>query len=212
MKRLNVRRLRHHPMKKPLSLAQPLGPNLHLGHKIYLMKYLFTFCIWLMAFQAWAQSPKIGYVQPEVILASLPETKKIESELKTFQAQLEGAVRKLQQDFLAKRAEAEKLDIEKTPRAVVEAKVKEIRDLEDGYNEFVQKAQADMEKKRNDLLQPVLARIQAEIEALAKAENYDLVFDAGNARLPVLLFAKPEADLTNRIITKMGGTVPPKSN
>jgi outer membrane protein len=176
------------------------------------MKYVFTFWVWLVALQAWAQGPKIGYVQPEAILMSLPETKKIESELKTFQSQLEGAVKKKQEEFLAKRSEAEKMDIDKTPRAVIEAKVKEIRALEDALNEFVGKAQADMEKKRNDLLQPVLVKIQAEIEALAKAENYDLVFDAGNARLPVLLFAKPEADLTNRIITKMGGTVPPKSN
>jgi|GEM_PF-4341010 len=174
--------------------------------------FCFLASLLLFSPSIWAQTTKIGYVRPDAVLASLPETKKIEMELRTFQTQIETEIKKKQTDFMAKRTEAEKLDPANTPPAVIQAKVKEIRALEEAYGVFINKAEGDMQKKKETLLGPVLAKIQKEIEVLAKAENFDLILDAGNEQLPVLLFAKPESDLTDRIIQKLGGTVPPKGN
>lgn len=174
------------------------------------MKKLFTFVAFalvLMSGQAFAQI-KVGYTNADVILSQLPEAKTIEAELKAYNAQLSKELDTKQAEFEKKYKEyAEGVQKGTFTPVIREAKEKELQSLQQNLQEFQQKAQADSQKKQQDLLAPVFDKIQKAIDEIAKAENFDFVFStdvAGGA--PILLFAKEEHNITNKVITKLGGT------
>lgn len=167
-------------------------------------------CLFCLANVSFAQTLKIGYTNADAILAALPEAKTIETDLKAYQAQLETQMKSMSDDFEKKFKEYQ-AKVDAFAPAVREAKEKELQTSRQNIQEFEQKAQQDLQKKNQALLQPVYAKIQKAIDEVAKAENYTHVFSSDVSGFPILLYAAEEYDLTNKIILKLGGTVPPKT-
>ncbi|MCU0390321.1 MAG: OmpH family outer membrane protein [Thermoflexibacter sp.] len=169
---------------------------------------LMAFAIILMCGQQAFAQLKIGYTNADVVLSQLPEAKTIEAELKAYNAQLSKELETKQAEFERKYKEyAAAVQAGTMTPVIREAKEKELQTLQQNLQEFQQKAQADSQKKQQDLLAPVFDKIQKAIDDIAKAENFDFVFStdvAGGA--PILLFAKEEHNITNKVIVKLGGT------
>ncbi len=154
--------------------------------------------------QASAQM-KVGYASADAILGQLPAAKTIEAELKAYSAQLSKELENKQKEFETKYQAYQKE--EKTlPPVVLEQRQKELQTLNQSLQEFQQKAQQDVQKKQQDLLAPVFDKIQKAIDEISKAENFDFVLSTDASGVPILLFAKEEHNLTNKVITKLGGT------
>ena len=168
-------------------------------------------CFLLLANVVSAQhtTPKIGYTSADAVLAALPEAKTIETELKAYQGQLETQMKSMSDEF-EKKFKMYQKDIDALPPAIRETKEKELQTLRQSITEFEQKAQQDLQKKNQALLQPVYAKIQKAIDEVAKAEHFTHVFSSDVSGFPILLYAAEEFDLTNKIILKLGGTVPVK--
>jgi outer membrane protein len=68
------------------------------------------------------------------------------------------------------------------------------------YQEFLQKKfgqQGEALQKNEELTQPIIEKINAILEKIAKNENYDFIFDT---RVGGLVYAKRAYDLTDRVI------------
>jgi outer membrane protein len=171
------------------------------------MKHLLLIALgmWLSVNPLAAQM-KIGYTNPEAILAALPDAKKVESELKAYQTQIETELKKKQDELRTKMEAFQKIDQTNTPVAIYEAKAKEIQTLRGGYDDFLNKAEQDMQAKQASLLTPISEKIEKAIEEVAKAEGLDYVFNTSAAGTPILLFAKDTQEITNKVIVKLGGT------
>lgn len=161
---------------------------------------LFLACGLLIGNIAIAQATKFGYIDSRELLKAMPEMTKAENDIqaytKTFQDQLQSMsaeYEKKVKDFQAG---------EKTMTdAVKEVKVKEIQDLEGRIQSTNQSAQEKVEKKRQELLQPILDKADKAIKDVAKEKNFDYVFDSSNGSL---LHAKESDNILPLVKTKLG--------
>jgi outer membrane protein len=160
--------------------------------------------VMFLSFQSNAQV-KIGYTNVDVILGQLPETKTVEAELKTRKDQYDASYKQKVTDFQTKLQAYEKGAA--TMSDVIKAdKEKELQTAQASIEEFQKSAQDDLQKKQNQLLAPILQKIQTGIDAVAKEAAYTHVFniDAGQGTTPILLYATEESNITNLVLKKLG--------
>lgn len=148
---------------------------------------------------------KIGYTNVDVVLGQLPETKTVEAELKTRKDQYDASYKQKVTDFQTKLQAYEKGAA--TMSDVIKAdKEKELQGAQANIEEFQKSAQDDLQKKQNQLLAPILQKIQTGIDAVAKENAYTHIFniDAGQGTTPILLYATEESNITNLVLKKLG--------
>ena len=176
--------------------------------KLNTIKFLSVLAIVFVAFVNQGLAQKIGYTNAETVLMQLPEAKTIEAEMKAFSAQLGKELENKQKEFDTKLKDYQAIVKTGTITPVVqEAKEKELQTLQQNYQEFQQKAEQEVQKKQQALLAPVFDKIQKAIDEIAKTENFDMIISTDvSGGAPILLYAKEEHNITNKVITKLGGT------
>lgn len=170
------------------------------------MKNLFTslliaICVFAGAATGMAQE-KVGYINSANLLAEMSAVKSADSKLESMQKQLmkrgQDMVAKLQKkeaDALAKMERGELTDADRE-RIAGELQKEGLQ-----IQQFEQKMYADLEKKRQDLLKPILDKVNNTINTVAKENNYTYIVDASTG---VLLYARPEDDITGLVKAKLG--------
>ncbi|HQE11790.1 MAG TPA: OmpH family outer membrane protein [Flavipsychrobacter sp.] len=143
---------------------------------------------------------KFGYVNSQELLASMPEAKKADSSLqlfaKSYQDQIESMIKEYQKKGQEYQAQ------EKTmTEAVKEVKMRDLQKLEENIQQTQQSAQDKVAKKKEDLFTPILEKADKAIKEVAKANNYDYVFDASAG---ALLYAKDSDNILPLVKTKLG--------
>jgi outer membrane protein len=173
------------------------------------------FLIALFAFFGLAMSninaqQKIGYISLDYILAQMPEAKQVETELTATKTQYDNMYQAKAKDFQAKLADYEKGAA--TMDAVIKAdKEKELQGLQAQIQEFGQTSQASLQKKQQQLLSPLLKKVEDNMHAVAKENGFAFVFnyDAGQGTTPIVLHAPDDANISDLILKKMGVTPKP---
>lgn len=161
--------------------------------------FLFLACGLFFGSSAFAQA-KFGYINSDELLSIMPEVRKADSSLqlyaKSYQDQLEQMMKEYQkkgQDFQAQ---------ERTmTEAVKEVKVKEIQQLEERIQTTQQSAQEKVAKKKEELYSPILEKADKAIKDVAKANNFDYVFDASRGNI---LYAKESDNIMPLVKAKLG--------
>jgi outer membrane protein len=150
------------------------------------------------AFSLQAQALKIGYTNTDYILSKLPETKQIESDLKTHRNQLGAQLQSKQEEF--ERKYKSFVDGQATMTDVVKNDVQiELQALQESIQKFAAEAEKSMQNKQVQLLAPVYEKIDGGIQEVAKEHGYSHVFSQG-----VLLYATEEFDISDLVLTKLG--------
>ena len=67
--------------------------------------------------------------------------------------------------------------------------------------QFEQKMNNDLGRKREELMEPILKKIQDTIESFSKENGYDYIFDAATG---TILFAEEGTDVSDQIKKKLG--------
>ncbi|MEM6523083.1 MAG: OmpH family outer membrane protein [Bacteroidota bacterium] len=152
---------------------------------------------------------KIGYADVDYILAQMPESKVVESELQNtntqLQKQLQAKYEEYQQKLQAyQQGAATMLD------AVRQDKEQELIGLQEGIQKFEQNAQASIQKKTAELMEPLTKKIGDMIEAVAKEQGYTHVLNGQVGGIDVVLYADEKFDISDAVLKKMGIT--PNSN
>ncbi len=160
----------------------------------------------LAATSAQAQAPlKIGYTDVQYVLAQMPESKQIESELKTYNTQLEAQLKSKYADYQAKGEAYQKGSATMTD--VVKAdKEKELQGLQQSIQEFQQSAQQSLQQKQQVLLKPALDKLQKNIDVVADENGFTYVFNSDGGGSPLLLHAPKDGDISDLVLKKMGIT------
>ena len=126
-----------------------------------------------------AQTPKLGHINSGELVSLMPETKKAEDSLKKFAEGMETQVQAMLSELKIKYADFQSKSKEWT-ESLREYKTKEIQDLQSNIDNFQQRAQQDIAKRKDDLLGPVIKKAEEVIKAIAKEGNYDYIFDTSN--------------------------------
>ena len=155
-------------------------------------------------------SPKIRYADVEYIFSKLPVAKQIESELKSLQKQLENKYQ-IKYDEFDKKYTAYVEKRKTLPDTVRLASEKELQLLQESLEKFRQDSQVTLQRKQEQLLEPVTKDIQAAIAAVAKENAYTFILNAGVGEQDMILHADAAMDISALVLQKLGapqGPVP----
>ena len=148
---------------------------------------------------------KIGYANIELILLYMPESKAMQQTLAVYEKKLAENLQVKQQYYQSK---GEKyLELAKTTQD--ETKLKPLQDellkLEKEIQQQTSEAQNKLMAKREELLAPIVEKLQKEIDALADAEGYDYVFNSVDGSGVSIILRAPEThDLTKKLMVRLG--------
>jgi outer membrane protein len=143
-----------------------------------------------------AQDSKIGYVDMQKAIQETSAGKKAKKELeKEFNAK--------KSELQKKESDIKKMDEDLKKKSVAlsdEMKGKKMQELQQEMMKFQQEvgeSQLKIQKKERELTQPILEKLQAAIEKVAKDGGYTLVLEKNEQSV---LWAKKEIDLTDAIV------------
>ena len=157
-----------------------------------------------------AAQDRIAYANLEVILAFMPEAKTVSENLEQYQGEL---TRQLE----TKQAYAQQKLVEAQEAAqsgmASEAKMAEYEADLMRLDREIRQAAADADRKlmgrRADLMEPIVEKLQATIQEIAKADGYTHVLNGvDGAGTSIVLWGLEERDITKRILEELGIEIP----
>ena len=159
------------------------------------------FLIALLPLGAMAQNVKLGHVNSQEIIQVMPELETIEKTLKELQDQWEKELLKMREEYNTKVKEF--VDKQATmPETIKTARQSEIAEIEQRITTFNQTANADVVKKQQELVNPVLDKVKKAISDVATEGGYTYIFDISTQG--VVFQAKTANDITPLVKKKLG--------
>lgn len=151
-----------------------------------------------------AAQQQIAHVDTEAVLQRLPEFQSVQQEIERLTNQyqsevdaLEAEAEALSQEFVAR--ELLYTDQERqTKQGEIQAKRQEAIALRRRYFG----PQGELVRDQQQRLRPIQERVLDAVETVADAAGYDYVLDRSGE--VVFLFAKPQYDLTDRVLDELG--------
>jgi outer membrane protein len=178
------------------------------------MRTLSVFLLGCVAVVAQAQTPtapvqKIGYADWEYIYSQLPESKQIETELKTHSDQLQNQLKAKYQEYQTKLKAYNDMPAT-TPDAIRKDKEAELTQLQESIQKFQQDAQTSLTKKNQDLMDPVYKKVGKAIEEVAKENGYSFILSpALQSGGDILLYNDEKYNISILVLKKLGITPAP---
>lgn len=120
---------------------------------------------------------KLAHLNVQEIMTIMPERKGLEEQVQTFAKELENTYGLMTAEYQSKLGEFQQLPAG-SPQSVKDTKVQDLQQLEQRIKEFEVKAQQDLQTKEQELLQPVIDKVQAAIKKVSEENGYTYVFDA----------------------------------
>lgn len=176
---------------------------------------IISFLFLAAAFACVAQtsvSAKTGYANVDYIFNQLPAAKQIETELKSMQTQLRTQVEAKGQELQKKYDEynAKYHQATTTEQGARQQAEKELQTLHQNFQKFQQDAQLSLQKKQNQLVEPVYTRINKAIEDVAKENGFLFILNRQTDNLDgVVLYADKSNDVSDLVLRKLGVTPKP---
>ncbi len=156
-----------------------------------------------------AAQDKIAYASLDLIVSLMPETKAMAQEIDTLGRKLAKELDTKEQYAEQKAKEAREAATSGATEADLDKRRTELRGLQEDLRKGAESADAELAKKRMDLLKPVFEKLETTIETVAKAEGYTYVLNStdgqGNS---IVLYGADGRDLTEKILAKLGIPVP----
>lgn len=184
------------------------------------MKHLKFFALIFLSFlivqsNSIAQT-KIAYVSKDVVIKQMPEYKKVEDEYSNYAklyadtlATKENEIKSKAENFKKRYEEAQELvksgkvkkeeDIKKLEDEIGELQ-KELQGLDEAYSLYKQKIQNDLYQKQNELLKPLIDKMNKTVEEVAKEMKINLVL---NKTEDVIIYGDKELDITFKVLDKL---------
>jgi outer membrane protein len=156
-----------------------------------------------------AQDLKIGYASVDLVLAYMPETQTMNQQLASFEKKL-GEQLQIKQQYLQEKY-SEYLEFEKTTsdEAVLKTRQDDLIKLEEEVQAAQGESRQKLMKKRQELLAPIVEKMQKALDELAGEESYDYILNSVDGQgVSVVLHGPEEHDLTRKLMKKLGIEIP----
>ncbi len=150
--------------------------------------------------QASAQQVKLGHIDRQKLMLSLPERKTAEATMQAFAKGLDDRLKAMGAEYeaMVAKAQAEADSMTMTQKDMA---VREIQELEQRIKAAQEKAQEDLAKQEEELLKPMVDKANAAIADVAAVGNFTYIFDTSTGF--VLYYDKGE-DIMPLVKTKLG--------
>jgi len=156
----------------------------------------------LLSFVSNAQL-KIGYVDSDTIMDNYPDVQDARQKLDALIQEWQTEIRKLESELKAKQDDYDKRKLIMTEQTSIEV-MAEITKLQKDIADYRDKkfgANGELFQKQNELMKPIQNKVFTIIQQVATEEELDFVFDRSGDIL--FLYAKPEYDLTAKVVERL---------
>lgn len=148
---------------------------------------------------------KIVYTSVEYILQNIPEGKVVQNQLEVTKAQLDKALQETYKEAQDKYEAYQKNGASMTE--VIRAdKQKELENLQTRIQEMQTNAQQSLATKQQQLMEPLITKINDAIQAVGKEQGYLLIInmDGGQGNPTILYSSSEDNNASNLILRKLG--------
>lgn len=167
------------------------------------MKYILritALCLVLSAIGFTAQAQKFGYVNSNAILAELPEVKQANANIEALQKQLE---KKYQQDVQSLQQVYQTIQKQVAEGALSpkqqEEEAAKLEQKQEELRKFEAESQQKLAAKQQELIQPILDKVNKAIQDVAKENGFQFIFAE-----EVLLYRDESQDVSALVKAKLG--------
>jgi len=143
---------------------------------------------------------KFGYIDSQELLILMPERKAAETEVQNFAKSLESQLGAMTAEYQESVREYQAEEASYTD-LIKQDKIAEITALEERIQAFQQNAQQSLQKKEQELLEPILDKARKAIEDVATEGDFTYIFDKS---IGSILYAKESENVLNLVKKKLG--------
>lgn len=148
------------------------------------------------------QPLRIAVADLEKIAKELPEAVEADKQLTELRQRFLDTLQMMEAKF------KERLEAYQKGKAMMTAEAQqkeeaELRALQQQYALYQEEKfglQGELARRRDELLSPILKKVQEAVAAVAKEERYNFVFDKGSS---FLLYAEDKADITYKVLDRI---------
>ncbi len=140
------------------------------------MKKLIVLLLVLLPLGVFAQEAKLAFVNVGEIFNIMPEMASIEKQLADLSDGYQKELKSMQDEYQKKYSDFVAQQDSLTENIKLR-RMQEIEDIRTRMENFVPVAQQDMEKKQQELMQPVQEKIQSAIAAVGDEKGYTYMFN-----------------------------------
>jgi outer membrane protein len=151
---------------------------------------------------------KIGYVNLDYVVNMLPESQRVEADLKAFELQLRKQLEAKAGEFEQKYQSFQKEQPNMTV-AVKNQKEQELHQLHSQIEQLRLESQNSIIDKQLALVKPIYEKVQKIIETVAKENKYTYVFNSNAGGVAIMLYGQEQYDLSDVVLKRLG--VDPKA-
>lgn len=145
---------------------------------------------------------KLGHVNSALLLSQLPDVKSANAQLETFQKQKvakgEQLVKAFQESYQLVAADVQSGKLSPVQQQQKEA---ELQTKQTEIQKYEREVEEDIMKKREELFQPIIDKVNSAIRAVGEEQGYDYILDTTQG---TLLFVKDSNDITPLVKKKLG--------
>lgn len=149
---------------------------------------------------------KIGYADVDYIFSKMPESKQVETELKSTETMLKNQIETKAKEFQAKLQDYN-ANVNNMLDAVRANTERELQQLQDNLTKLQQDAQTTIQNKHTQLMDPVFKKVGKAIEEVAKENGYTFILNQQIGGLDVILYGDEKNDVSDLVLKKLGVTV-----
>lgn len=160
--------------------------------------------IYFIAFLTMATSinaQKFGHLNSGNLLEKIPQVKAADAQLKTFQESMMGKgetmVKAFEANYTAYAAKAQEGTLS---RLEMQTQEQALQKEQQAIQEYEKKVQVDVLKKREELIQPILLKVDKAIKEVGKENGYTFIFDTS---LGAMLYAPETQDVEPLVLKKL---------
>ncbi len=142
-----------------------------------------------------SSAQKFGHINSQELLSLMPERTTAETSLQDYAKGLESQLMSMQTEYQSmvenyQNNEGSYDDLTK------QDKIAEIQGLEQRLTTFQQSAQASLQEKEQELLQPILEKAQNAIDVVAEKGKYTYILDSSSG---FILYSKDSEDILEKV-------------
>ena len=157
------------------------------------------------AAQAQAIAPlKIGYINSAAILEEAPGAKEASAEFDRYLQQSQAEVQRLSQELEARRAEYQRQQLMLSPAAKTQREEEMLR-MQQEAQQRVQALETQAGQRQQQLVQPVMDKVNKVIEEIRAEGSYSFIFDVAGGSI---IAADPKLDLTQEVLRRLKAATP----
>jgi len=150
-----------------------------------------------------SQAQKYGYFNSGLILEEIAESQNVNQTLESFQKPLIESGQKMVEAFeVSKNAFYEDVNKGILSQVAIQQRQVALQEEQLKIANFEKEIEQKILVKREELLAPIFTRVQEAIDAVAKENNYNMIFDS--SIMNAILYTQAENDIQSAVRAKLG--------